>query len=269
MSATHEMNRRAWDRLVRRKHAFTEPVREDQLCNPMRALDSLGWFGGDIKGKRVLCLGAGGGKYGVLFAAAGADVSVVDLSPEMLALDRQVAAERGLSVRTIEASMDNLSALPPASFEIVAQPVSTCYVPNILTVYREVARVTIPGGIYVSQHKQPTSLQIDLHGNLQGYTVVEPYYRTGPLCPATASRLREHGTLEFLHRWEEIDGGLCRAGFIVEDLVEPCHAEENAEPGSFGHRAKYVAPYVRIKATRLDTADHPNTQQKPRVILNF
>jgi SAM-dependent methyltransferase len=268
MNATHEMNRRAWDRLVRRKHLFTEPVHDDQLHDSLRALDSLGWFGADVQGKRVLCVGAGGGKYGPLFAAAGADVTVVDLSPAMLELDRQVAAELGLAVRTIEASMDDLSVLPGASFEIVAQPVSTCYVPDILAVYREVARVTMPGGTYVSQHKQPASLQIEPH-TLHGYRVVEPYYRAGPLRAAAVSRLRESGTLEFLHRWEEIVGGLCRAGFVVQDLVEPCHAEEHAEPGSFGHRAKYVAPYVRIRARRLDSPDAQAQQRSARLILSF
>ena len=79
---------------------------------------------------------------------------------------------------------------------------------------------------------------------------MEPYYRTGPLPPAAASRHREPGTLEFLHRWEQLIGGLCRAGFVVEDLTEPCHADDHSEPGGFGHRSRYVAPYVRIKARR-------------------
>jgi SAM-dependent methyltransferase len=244
-------NRRAWDSLARRNHAFTQPARAEQLRDPLAAIDSLGWLDGGVAGKRVLCLAAGGGKYAVLFAEAGAKVTVVDISPEMLALDRQVAAERGLDVRTVEASMDDLSALAVASFDIVAQPVSTCYVPDILAVYREVARVTAIGGLYISQHKQPASLQAEPRPSERGYTLIEPYYRSGPLPLADASRLREPGTLEFLHRWEGIVGGLCRSGFVVEDLVEPCHAEEGAEPGSFGHRARFIAPYVRIKARRV------------------
>ncbi len=42
--------------------------------------------------------------------------------------------------------MDDLSALPAAGFDIVIQPVSTCYVPDVLAVYREVARVTVAAG---------------------------------------------------------------------------------------------------------------------------
>jgi len=251
MSDEQIHNRRAWDSLARRDHALTQPARAEQLRNPLAAVDSLGWLDGGVSGKRVLCLAAGGGKNAVLFAEAGAKVTVVDISPEMLALDRQVAAESGLDVRTVEASMDDLSVLAASSFDIVTQPVSTCYVPDILAVYREVARVTAIGGLYISQHKQPASLQTDARPSGLGYSVNEPYYRSGPLPPASASWLREPGTLEFLHRWEEIIGGLCRSGFVVEDLVEPCHADQNAEPGSLGHRARFIAPYVRIKARRV------------------
>ncbi len=62
--------------------------------------------------------------------------------------------------------------------------------------------------------------------------------------------LREEATLEYLHRWEELIGGLCRAGFVVEDLCEPPHGDLTANPGTFGHRGLYIAPYVRIKARR-------------------
>ncbi|MGE3409853.1 MAG: class I SAM-dependent methyltransferase [Pirellulales bacterium] len=212
-------------------------------------LGSNEWLG-DVRGRRVLCLAAGGGKQSVLFAAAGAVVTVVDISPEMLALDRQVAAERGLNIRVVEASMDDLSALATASFDIVSQPVSTCYVPDVRPVFREVARLLGAGGLYVSQHKQPASLQADIRPSARGYELTEPYYRGGPLPPVVGSPHREVGTLEFLHRWEEIIGEMCRAGFAIEDLIEPLHADEKSEPGSFKHRGRYVAPYVRIKARR-------------------
>ena len=250
-SATHEHNRRAWDALVQERQRFTRPARDDDFSNPLAAVDASGWLGGSIAGQRVLCLAAGGGRQSALYAAAGAKVTVVDISPEMLALDRQVAAERGLEVRAVEASMDNLSVFASSSFDIVIHPVSTCYVPDILAVYSEVARVTASGGLYISQHKQPSSLQADVKPSPRGYELVEPYYRTGPLPAVTGSPHREPGTLEFLHRWEELLGGMCRAGFVIEDLVEPVHAEADSSPGRFGHRSRYVAPYVRIKARRV------------------
>lgn len=249
--AAKQHNRRAWDALVKRKQRFTTPASDDDVRAPPSASDGLGWLGGDVSGKRLLCLASGGGRQSAMYAAAGAVVTVVDISPEMLALDRQVAAERGLQIRAIEASMDNLAALAPASFEIVVQPVSTCYVADVLAVYREVARVLTPGGLYISQHKQPTSLQAGVSPVAGGYQIGEPYYRRGPLPPVVGSRHREEGTLEFLHRWEELIGGLCRQGFVIEDLVEPLLTRPDAEPGTFAHRCRYIAPYVRIKARRL------------------
>lgn len=246
----HAHNRRAWDELVRQQQRFTQPARDEEFQNPLQTVDPVGWLGGDIRGQKVLALAAGGGRQGPLYAAAGGVVTVVDISPEQLVLDRQVAAERGLSLRTVETSMDELSMFNTAEFDLVIHPVSTCYVPEIAPVYREVARVMRPGGLYISQHKTPTSLQAEVQPSSRGYELSEPYYRSGPLPPVVGSRHREEGTLEYLHRWEEIIGWLCRAGFVIEDLVEPQHAEENAPLGSFAHRSRYVAPYVRIKARR-------------------
>lgn len=244
-------NARAWDALARQQANLAKPASDEDFRNPLAMLDSLGWLGGDITGRRVLCLAAGGGKQSALYAAAGAEVTVVDISGEMLALDRAVAAERSFAIRAVQTSMDDLTMFAPGEFEIVIQPVSSCYVPDVVAVYQQVARVVQPGGIYVSQHKSPTSLQAEQKPTGRGVELTEPYYRTGAMPQATEpSRLRERGTVEFLHRWEDLLGGLCGAGFAIEDLVEPMHADPKAERGTFAHRAMYVAPYVRIKARK-------------------
>lgn len=249
--AAKEHNARAWDALARRQAALAKPANDADFANPLQTVDPLGWLGESIANLKVLCLAAGGGRQSALYAAAGAQVTVVDISGEMLALDREVATARGLAVRAIQASMDELPMLADGEFDLLIHPVSTCYVPDVQKVFREVARITRPGGLYVSQHKSPTSLQAKPQTAAEGCELVEPYYREGPL-PAAAepSRIREQGTLEYLHRWEQLLGGICRAGFAIEDLVEPMHADPQAEVGSFGHRSKFVAPYVRVKARR-------------------
>jgi SAM-dependent methyltransferase len=254
-------NARAWDTLARRQAALAKPATDEDFRDPLNTVDPLGWLGSSILGQRVLCLAAGGGRQSALYAAAGAQVTVVDISNEMLALDRQVAAARNLSIRAIQASMDALPMLADGDFDIVIHPVSTCYVADVASVFREVARVTRRDGLYVSQHKSPTSLQSDIRPNAGSYRLREPYYRDGPLPAAEPSRIREPGTLEFLHRWEELVGGICRAGFAVEDLVEPMHAEAEADMGTFGHRSKFVAPYVRIKARRASSSGSLNTRR--------
>lgn len=254
MSAAHEHNRRAWDALVRRKQRFTLPARDEEFADPLAVVDGLNWLGRDIRGRRLLCLAAGGGRQSALYAAAGAEVTVVDISGAMLELDREVAAERKLPVRTIQASMDALPMLEDEEFDIVIHPVSTCYVPDVMPVFREVARVTRPAGVYISQHKTPANLQASMTPTAEGYLLREPYYRSDPLPPVAGTALREEGTLEYLHRWEQLLGGMCRAGFVIEDLMEPMHGDPKAAGGSFGHRCHFIAPYVRIKARRMGAA---------------
>jgi len=262
MTITH--NRRAWDALVKDGQRFTLPARDEDFRDPLATVDPLGWLGPSIAGRRLLCLAAGGGRQSALYAAAGAEVTVVDISGAMLALDRQVAAERGLDVRTVETSMDDLSMLPAAGFDVVIHPVSTCYVSDVAAVYRQVARVTAAGGLYISQHKQPASLQADVRPSPGGYELIEPYYRSGPLPAVEGSPHREPGTLEYLHRLEDLLGGLCRAGFAIEDLIEPLHARPDAERGTFAHRSAFVAPYLRIKARRQGSAE-PQSESTARL----
>jgi hypothetical protein len=139
----------------------------------------------------------------------------------------------------------------------------------VLNVYREVARVLREGGVYVSQHKQPVSLQASAgpFGSTGRFVIKEPYLRNEPLPPEHDGCLhREHGTIEHLHRLGELIGGLCRSGFVVEDVAEPDHTKPDARPGSFAYRCRYVPPYLAIKARR--TTSRSSGDERPGIILS-
>lgn len=243
-------NRVAWNRLANGS-PFSKVATDEECRAPLATLDSRGWLPKSVVGLNVLCLAGAGGWQSILYAAAGANVTVVDLSPEMLWLDQQESKKRGLTVRTIEASMDNMAMLEDASFDIVHQPVSTCYVRDLAGTYREIARVLRDAGLYISQHKQPTSLQISHRDDEDRYVIGVEYYRDGPLPSVSDDSYRESGTTEFLHRWDDLIGELCRSGFVLEDLREPYRADHKAAPGHFGHRGRFIPPYVRMKARRV------------------
>lgn len=253
--AYHKQNAAAWNRMADGGSQFARTATDEECRDPLKSLDSRGWLPGDVRGMNVLCLAAGGGWQSILYASAGAKVTVVDLSSSMLARDAREAERRGLSLELIEAGMSDLSMLHDERFDIVHQPVSTCYVDDIAKVYAGIARVIRDGGLYISQHKQPTSLQITHRDPRDRYVIGIEYYRDGPL-PATQDvAYREAGTVEFLHRWDQLVGELCRAGFVIEDLREPNRGVPNAKPGDFRHRGRFTPPYVRLKARRKPRGD--------------
>lgn len=252
MTIPHQdANQKAWDDLAKANSLFAKVATDEECAQPLLTLDRRGWLPGSVKGMNVLCLAAGGGWQSILYASAGANVTVLDLSREMLNRDEEQARRRNLKLTILHGSMEELTRLPEASFDIVHQPVSTCYIPNLEEVYRGISHVLRDRGLYISQHKQPGSLQIVDRDAQNRYLIGVPYYMNGPLPEVPDTSYREPGAMEYLHRWEQLIGGLCRCGFVVEDIVEPRRGDPAARPGHFRHRGMFVAPYVRIKARRI------------------
>ena len=76
------------------------------------------------------------------------------------------------------------------------------------------------------------------------------YYHDGPLPALQDKAYREEGTTEYLHRLEDLVGGLCTSGFVIEALREPKRADYQVDVSHFGYRGRFIPPYIRIKARR-------------------
>lgn len=253
--STRDHNQQAWDRLANEPQFANTAALDERLPDRKAAEAALDpWLREfSIAGRDLLCLAAGGGTHGLLYAVAGANVTVVDVSEQALAIDRRLAETHGLKIKTVLASMDSLSDLGDASFDIVLQPVSACYLPDVLSVYAEVARVLRDGGLYVVQHKQPASLQASGEATSGQYRLMHQAF-SGRSVTRGSSDDDEHleaGTLEFIHPLSTLLGGLCKSGFVIEDVQEPPRADAWAEAGTRQHRACYLPPYLKVKARRL------------------
>lgn len=254
MNEVSKYNAQVWDRLVEEKSGFASTVSARVLNDPQKHINIYNWLPEGVRGKKVLCLAAGGGKHAPLYAAGGADVTVLDVSEAMLEKDRLMAEKHDFRIRRVQACMTNMEMFDRCEFDLIMQPVSSCYIENLDALYAEVERVLKPAGVYIVQHKQPFSLQCSPFPEVSKYLVHTEGHHQGPLPPVHGSEHREQGALEFLHPLEALLGGLCRKGFMIEDVREPWHGRPDATPGSFAHRSHYVPPYVAVKARkRLDS----------------
>ena len=118
------------------------------------------WFG-DVRGKNILCLASGGEQQVPILAAAGANVVSFDLSDEQLAKDRTVAQREGLDVRCIQGDMADLSCFAHESFDLVFNPTSNVFVPDLTPVWLECHRVLRPGGHLLAGFMNPAVFMFD------------------------------------------------------------------------------------------------------------
>jgi SAM-dependent methyltransferase len=242
------VNQRAWNVLS----LLDDPPPVD--AESARALlDPMEWIPWD-EVRRVLCLASGGGEQGPLFATLGYEVTVADLSAGQLERDRQLARELGLTIECVEADMLDLSPLAGQHFDLVYQPVSACYIPDVDRLYHQVANVTSPGGYYNVVHWSPGQLQVDTQAPWDGsaYRVVRPA-GTGEPIPwhSEETWTGERATcLHYSHSFGQLVGGLGHVGFDIVELREPNVGDLAAEPGSEDHLAAYFPPFIHILARR-------------------
>lgn len=250
--AIESQNQIAYDWMARTGHVLAKTVTARELRRPLEIVDGAGWLGGSIRGWHVLCLAAAGGRHSALYHAAGAIVTVLDLSDGMLELDRRVSQELKFNVRLIQGSMLDMPMLCDAEFDLVIQPVSSCYVLDVARVFAEVSRVLKPSGLYVSQHKQPINLQTSLKTRNGKYSIETEVGAVAiPAKSDEPSPMREPNTREVAHSLESILGGICRSGMVIEDIHEPNHSNLESVADTMGHRSRYIPPYLRIKARKL------------------
>lgn len=118
------------------------------------------WFP-PMQGLKILGLASGGGQQMPIFAALGADVTSFDNSSVQLAKDKEVANENNLSINVIEGDMQDLRIFSNDTFDLVFNPVSTVYIPDVLNTYKETFRVLKPGGIYMTGFLNPSLFLFD------------------------------------------------------------------------------------------------------------
>lgn len=250
-------NREAWDRQVASGDQWTRGATPEMVAaarsGDLSKVVLIGhkpiireWLPADLKGVDILGLAAGGGQQGPLLAAAGASVTVFDNSPAQLERDREVAEREGLHLRTVLGDMRDLGAFPDASFDVVLNPVSNLFCPELPPVWRECHRVLRPGGTLLVGFLNPDLYIFDGDAlDDRGEFVVRfslPYADTTSLAPDELAE-RADWPREFSHTMSLQIGGQIAAGFAIVGFDEAPH-HSNAS-------AQYMPGYFATKAVKL------------------
>jgi len=249
-------NQAAWDREVESGNEWTVPVGPDVIAAARAGTWSVvligydpvpdDWFPDPLAGTRILCLASGGGQQAPVLTAAGATVTVLDNSSRQLAQDRLVADRDDLELRTVLGDMRDLSALADESFDLVFNPVSNVFCPDLAPVWRECHRVLRPGGDLLTGFMNPDVFIFDADASENRDELIVrhalPYSDITHLTTAERERLWGPGApVEYSHTLSDQIGGQLAAGFVIVRFREcPHHAGPTARfmPGYFATAAR-------------------------------
>jgi ubiquinone/menaquinone biosynthesis C-methylase UbiE len=104
---------------------------------------------GDLRGKRLLDIGAGLGESSVYFALQGAKVTMTDISSGMVQTGRELARRYGVEVEGIVSEAEDLGVAPEA-FDFVYIANTIHHVRGRDAVFQKIHRALKPGGFFFS-----------------------------------------------------------------------------------------------------------------------
>ena len=104
---------------------------------------------GDVRGKRLLDIGAGLGESSVYFALRGAEVTAVDLSPRMVDCAAALARLHGVEIKGVVQSGEELT-VPENYYDIVYTANTIHHVTDKAQFFQQIQRALKPGGRFFS-----------------------------------------------------------------------------------------------------------------------
>lgn len=202
----------AWDRYAEEYQAAAQLPTNVAVYGPDIPTESEPRLLGDIKGKRVLDLGCGGGQALIAFARQGATAIGIDHSGAQLAFARRLAEREEVRVELRSGDLADLAFLRADSIDGAFSAGSFDYVEDLGRVFRQVHRVLKVGA--------PLA-----------FSVVHPAWDRGGAQPKGEQSYFDRSPVEERHgdavlvryprTFSDLYTSLVRASYRVDAFLEP------------------------------------------------
>jgi SAM-dependent methyltransferase len=195
---------------------------------------------GDVRDRKTLEVGCGGGQNSIALSRAGARATGLDFSAAQIRYARSLARRCGVDARFVEWDADHLGEFPERDWDLVLAVFAVEYVADLASFCRSVFELTAAGGIFVL---------CDLHPFVSGADVVDAsmaeiarsidYFRRRPIEFewSVADRLPAARLRRFHRTLSDYVRALLDAGFSVRSMAEPeTELVEAPEAPGFAYR---------------------------------
>jgi len=197
---------------------------------------------GNIKNKKILEIGCGGGQCSIAFAKRGAVCKGLDICVEQIKYAKELAKKEKVNVDFSTKNIKNLEGIKSNSYDIVFSAFALQYIPNLKKCFKEVNRVLKKNGLFVFSFDHPFYSSLD-----PKTSKLVLNYNKLKIC--SQETIRPDGSkIEFIaytHKISETYKCLVDNNFIVEEIIEPF--DEKIEKGWTKNFWKKVYPLKLVR----------------------
>lgn len=231
-------NEAAWDQQALLQQDWSKPVSSEvinaarngqwQIHITKKPVPET-WLPRSIEGKDILCLASAGGQQAPVLAAAGANVTVFDISAKQLEQDRFVADRDRLKLKTVQGDMSDLSAFDEQSFDYIVHPISNLYVADLKPVWKECYRVLRTGGVLLASFYNPALFIFAKEQALEAEGLLKPRFKlpyadVEELSPELLDeKIKNQQALVYGHSLSSQINGQIEAGLLICGFYEDEH----------------------------------------------
>ncbi len=200
---------------------------------------------GNVKSKRILDLGCGGGQTSIALAKKGAVCTGIDISEKQLEKAARNAEKANVNVKFLRLPFSSIGRIRGRRFDIVISVMSLQYCSDLKSLFKHVNKLLEDNGIFVFSIEHPFYLLIDP----DTMKLTESYFSEG--IRKDFSDEEKVPYIYFYNKISTIVNLLISSGFSIENIEEPMDKPDRIW-GS-GYRAALVnriGPTVIFKARK-------------------